>query len=46
MATGFYDEYEEYDEYEDDIATGDRAEISKYLKYLEINIYSAESLSK
>ena len=31
--------------YEDEIDAGDRAEITKYLKFLEINIYSEESLT-
>lgn len=34
-----------WERYTDDIDSGDRAEITKYLKYLNINIYSAESLS-
>ena len=39
--------YEEFwEKYHDDIDVGDRAEISKYLKYLEINIYSTESLER
>lgn len=31
--------------FEDEIDAGDRAEITKYLKFLEINIYSEESLT-
>ena len=34
-----------WEKYEDDIDAGDRAEITKYLKFLEINIYSEESLT-
>lgn len=34
-----------WEKYKDDIDSGDRTEITKYLKYLDINIYSAESLS-
>ena len=34
-----------WEKYEDEIDAGDRAEITKYLKFLEINIYSEESLT-
>ena len=34
-----------WEKYKDDIDPGDHAEISKYLKYLDINIYGVESLS-
>lgn len=34
-----------WEKYKDDIDSGDRAEITKYLKYLDTNIYSAESIS-
>ncbi len=34
-----------WEKYKEEIDPGDRVEISKYLKYLDINIYSVESLS-
>ena len=34
-----------WEKYEDEIDAGDRAEITKYLKFLEINMYSEESLT-
>ena len=34
-----------WEKYKDDIDSGDRVEITKYLKYLDANIYSAEKLS-
>ena len=33
-----------WEKYKDDIDSGDRVEISKYLKYLEMNIYSVDSI--
>ena len=33
-----------WDKFKDDIESGDYVEITKYLKYLDVNIYSAESL--
>ena len=35
-----------WEKYKDVIGSGDSAEITKYLKYLDINIYSLESLGK
>ena len=35
-----------WEKYKDEIDPGDSAEITKYLKYLDINIYSLESLGK
>lgn len=35
-----------WEKYKDVIDSGDSAEITKYLKYLDINIYSLESLGK
>ena len=34
-----------WEKYKDNIDSGDRVEITKYLKFLDTNIYSAESLS-
>ncbi len=34
-----------WEKYKDDIEPSDRVEITKYLKYLDMNIYGAESLS-
>ena len=34
-----------WEKYKDDIEPSDRVEITKYLKYLDVNIYGAESLS-
>ncbi len=33
-----------WEKYKDDIDSGDRVEVTKYLKYLDTNIYSAESI--